>query len=49
MGVRVKVGFVDSVGVQRGWATGSRLGLWIVLGCKGDKIFLWAPLVPMDS
>ena len=27
---------------------GSGLGLRIVLGCKVDKIFLWAALVPME-
>ena len=28
---------------------GSGLGLWIVLGCKVDKIFLQVALVPMES
>ena len=28
---------------------GSALGLRIVLGCKVDKIFLWAALVPMEG
>ena len=27
---------------------GSGLGLRIVLGCKVDKIFLWAALVPVE-
>ena len=31
-----------------GWVLGSRLDLGIGLGCKVDKIFLRAPLVPME-
>ena len=31
-----------------GWVLGSGLGFRIVLGCKVDKNFLWAALVPME-
>ena len=44
LGVRVGVG----LGVWLGCALGSELGLRIVLGCKVDKIFLRAPLVPVE-
>ena len=44
LGVRVGLG----LGVGLGRALGYGLGLRIVLGCKVDKIFLRAPLVPME-
>ena len=46
LGLGAGVGLGRGVGL--GQVLGSRLGSRIVLGCKANKIFLRAPLVPME-
>ena len=44
--VKCRVGL--GLGLGLGWALGSGLVLRIVLGCRVDKSFLWAHLVPVQ-